>query len=130
MAKNMRMTRNANVVVPVPVPVDTVAGEVLFIGNDGLMGHALTDRQPAPDFVSEQSYVHGLEEGEASVELSGVALVVALPVTGLLDIGDAVYVSAADTYTGTATGNTKIGWALTESEETDGVIHVGLRVST
>lgn len=130
MSKNMDMTRNGNIVVPLTVPAGTVAGEVVFIGTDGLMGYALTAIQPAPDVLSEESYVHGLEEDQASVELVGVNLVVRVAVVEAVAEGEGIYLSAQNTYTTTAGTDPLIGWAIADTTSAGDVARVALRASS
>lgn len=113
--KNLIMTRNAQVVLPLAVASGVTAGDVVLIGDQGLLGLALTDRFLTADYGTEviATPPQGLANGEASVELLGVSAVVALTVAGTQTLGDAVYRASADgTYTHTATDNNFIGWDL------------------
>jgi hypothetical protein len=113
-SKNSIMTRDGNVVLPLAVAAGTVAGEVLTIGDQGLIGYALTDEYDESAYTTETIAVppQGLADGEASVEIPGVSRVVKLTVAGGVDLGDPVFISAQDTYSATASDNTFIGWAL------------------
>lgn len=129
MAKNVKMTRNGNVVLPMAVAAGTVAGEVLFVGSSNLRGYTLTPRTAAIDVNSDEAYVHGLAVGEASVELLGINLVVQLTVGGAaVAVGDPVYLVAGtpNTYTQVVTGNTLIGYALTATSAAGQAANVGL----
>lgn len=125
MSKNSIMTRDGNVVLPLAVAAGTVAGEVLTIGDQGLIGYALTDRYVASDYTTETIAVppQGLADGEASVEVPGVSRVVELTVAGGVDLGDPVFISAQDTYSATALDNTFVGYALADiADGADGLV--------
>lgn len=114
MSKNTNRTRDAAVALPLAVAAGTVAGEVLAIGDQGMIGYALTDRYVASDYTPETLAAppQGLADGEASVEIPGVSRVVTLTVAGGVSLGDPVYLASQDTYNGTATDNDFIGYAL------------------
>lgn len=112
---NLNRTRNGNVVMPLAVASGVTAGNVVLIGDQGLLGLALTDRFLTASYGTEvvATPPQGLANGEASVEIIGVSTVVALTVAGTQTLGDAVFRASADgTYTHTATDNNFIGWDL------------------
>lgn len=115
MATNIVMTRNANVVIPI-TKASVSAGDVVQVGDQGLIGLAITDTYVASSYDSESSKAppQGLADGEVSIELPGISTAVKLTVAGSPDVGDAVYIKVSDgTYiANTATNNKFIGWYL------------------
>lgn len=125
MAKNLHMTRKALICVALAVAAGTKSGDVVLVGTKGLKGFALTDAATT-DTIAAGTAPQNLQAGEATVELVGVSLAVRLPLAGTGALGDKVYKVAADgTYSGVATSNAFIGYAL--ADWTDGaVVPVGL----
>lgn len=112
MAKNTNRTRNANVVMPLTI-VGAKSGDVVPIGDQGLMGYALTDTYSASADNGNIVPPQGLKDGEASIEVIGVSRVVELTIAGSPDVGDPIFrVTADGTYTATANGNKFIGYFL------------------
>lgn len=113
MAKNLALTREAQTTVALPVAAGTKSGDVVLIGANGLTGWALTDRATTATITTGAS-AQGLQDGEASVELTGIHTCVYLTIATAVNPGDRVYKVTADgTYSGTAAGATFIGYALT-----------------
>lgn len=111
MAKNTIMTREASVIMA--LTVTAAAGDIVPIGDQGLMGYALTSTYSASADDGSIIPPQGLADGQASVEIIGVSRVVKLTVAGSPDVGDAVFRVAADgTYTATALNNKFIGYSL------------------
>ncbi|ALW87854.1 capsid cement protein [Deinococcus actinosclerus] len=125
MAKNLNRTAKGNISLAMPVPAGTKSGDVVLINTKGLKGWAQTDRATATT-VADGTAAPGLADGQATVELIGISTSVNLPVAGAGSAGDKVYKVAADgTYSGVASGNALIGYAL--ADWTDGkVTPVGL----
>ena len=112
MAKNIKHTRNSQTTLALPVAVGTLAGMLVLLGTAGLKAFAHTDRATTA-LINEGKSAPGLKDGEASVELIGVALVAELAIANAINQYDKVYRVAADgTYTATASGNTFVGYAL------------------
>lgn len=113
MAKNSNRTRDANVVMPLTIS-GAVSGAVVLIGNQGMIGYALTDTYAAANFTVDGTVPpQGLTEGQVSVELIGISRVVKLTVTGAPSVGDAVYrVTAGGAYGTTALDNQFIGYSV------------------
>lgn len=116
MAKNTQVhSLNGNVILALAVASGVTAGDVVLIGDQGLIGYALTDRYVASDYTTETIATppQGLANGEASVELPGITRCVQLTVAGSPAVGDPVFRVAADgTYSATGTSNNFIGWYL------------------
>jgi len=135
MAKNVKMTRNGNIVQTFSVPAGTVGGEVLAIGTDGLMVLTMTDAYASIDPTSATTYPQGIDAAnEVSAEILGVNVAVELTVgDGAVAVGDAVYLVAGspDTYSNAdgSGANTLIGWALTATSAAGDVATVGLKGS-
>lgn len=110
MAKNTHMTREGNVVMP--LTVTATSGDVVPIGDQGLMGYALTSTYSASADDGSIIPPQGLADGQASVEVIGVSRVVRLTVAGSPDVGDPVFRASNGTYTATATNNKFIGYSL------------------
>lgn len=94
-----------------PVASGTASGDFVLIGDQGLFGVAVTDRD---------------SDGRATVWTEGVW---ALPVstTTAADIGDKVYATSAGVLTPVSTGNTHVGWFYSAKGTTaDEVVHVKL----
>ena len=112
MAKNIDQQKDANIQRAVPVPAGTKSGDVVLLGTDGLKALALTDRATTALIVSGAS-APGLADGQATVRLAGIATVVLLTVANAVAQFAPVYKVAADgTYSATAAGGTRIGYAL------------------
>ena len=125
MARNLNRTQSANIRVPMPVPSGTVSGQVVAIGSDGLVGYAITDRVTQAQLDSKtQTLPQGLRDGQASVELIGVGISVNLQLPAGT-AGSRVYVTPGGAYSGTASGNTPIGYRLATSTAS-GLVPVGL----
>ena len=128
MAKNLAETREAQTTLALPVAVGTKSGDVVLIGANGLTGWALTDRATAATINSPVygQAPQGLQDGEATVELIGIHTALYLTVATAVNPGDKVYrVTADGTYSGTATANAFIGYALTVTAAA-GIAIVGL----
>ena len=114
MARNLYMTRNAQIAIAAPVAAGTTSGDVVPVGTDGLMGYALTDRVTTAlldDFNT--TLPQGLADGQASVELIGIHTAVNLEVAGGVDLGDRVYRNnSTGAYQADLTDATLIGYAL------------------
>ena len=113
--KNKAYTRNANIVLPLAVAEGTESGDIVLIGDQGLIGIAVTDRYNEDDYDADSVTAppQGLADGEASVEIPGISLAVILTVAGSPAVGDPVYRVAADgTYSATAASNDFIGYYL------------------
>lgn len=112
MARNLHQTRNAQIAIACAVAAGTVSGDVVLVGSAGLTGFALTDRATT-DTINAGTAPQGLADGQASVELTGISTAVRLTVAGGVALGAKVYKVTADgTYSGTATSNPLIGFAL------------------
>lgn len=113
MAKNDVRLRDAQIVAVLPVPTGSKAGDVVPIGNAGLVGHCLTDAATSATLAAGTA-APGLKVADAaSVELIGVHKSARLVVAGNVAVGAKVYrVTADGTYSGTASGNLFIGYAL------------------
>lgn len=107
-----------------PVPAGTKSGDPVRIG--GLNGVAQTDRAVAtsnPDEIQGPP-VNLNPVGNASVALrGGWEFTVDFAVAG---IGDPVYITSAGALTGTASGNSLYGHALTTKTSTSGPLVVRL----
>ena len=113
--QNLVTTRNGNIAIPLAVAAGVVAGDIVLVGDQGMIGLALTDRFLTADYTTEvvKTPPQGLANGEASVELPGITTSVQLTVAGSPAVGDPVYRVASDgTYSATATDNAFIGWYL------------------
>lgn len=94
-----------------PVPDGTKAGQVVPLGADGL--EAVTETaQTTAAMIAEGKSPQGLEPGQASCMLLGVCGVLVLPLVTPIQIHKPVFRAADGTYTATAEGNKKIGYAL------------------
>lgn len=94
-----------------PVPEGTESGDFVLIGDQGLFGVAVTDRDA---------------DGNATVWTQGVW---ALPVTTATaaDIGDKVYATTAGALTPVEGTNTHVGWFYSAKGTTAGeVVHIKL----
>lgn len=113
MAKNIRYQRPSNLVLPLAVASGTESGDVVAVGSAGLTGLALTDRATTAT-IADGDAAPGLADGEASVELPGIATAVELTIdaAGAAALGAKIYVTSGGVYTITATANTFIGYAL------------------
>ena len=112
MAQNSVMNRNANVVIAL-TKASVTADSVVLVGDQGLIGYALTDTYVASNYNAESvnSPPPGLTDGQAAIEIPGVSRVVKLTVAGSPDVGDPVFRKASDgTYTAVALDNNFIGW--------------------
>lgn len=128
MAKNLHKTAKGLIHAALAVPAGTKSGDVVLVGTKGLKGWALTDRATAAT-IADGSAAPGLVDGAATVELVGVSLAVNLTVAGGGVMGDKVYKIPADgTYTGVASGNNFIGYALRDWAD-GAVVPVGLSVA-
>lgn len=129
MAKNVRHTRKACVVLALAVASGTVSGDVVVLGNSKATGLALTDRATTATIAAGTS-APGLADGEASVEVQGVATVVALAVatSATNAVGDKVYKKQSDgTYTTTSTSADWIGILLEPLNASGATVKVGLK---
>lgn len=125
MAKNVKTTRKSWICKALAVAAGTVSGQVVQIGSAGLTALALTDRATTAT-IDAGTAAPGLDDGEATVELIGVATSVNLLVANNTTVGQKVYIKSDDgTYTTTASGNTLIGYAL-EAKTGPATVEVGL----
>jgi hypothetical protein len=110
--KNLIHRGDPYVALPLAVPALTPAGSVVLIGDEGLKGLTLTTRATTA-LIAEGKAAPGLADGQASVMLLGVGLVVNLEIesTTSVVLGEAVYVDADGVYTDDPT-DTFVGWAL------------------
>lgn len=115
MAKNIRYSRESDVVLKLAVPNGTKSGEVVAIGSAPLIGVAMTDAD---------------DSNNASVWLPGISLVLELPVVGkdgngnsAVAIGDSLYLDGAE-YNKDSTNGEHIGYALgvVSSGSTDNIL--------
>lgn len=111
MAKKIKQKKDALITRAVPVADGTLVDNVVLLGAAGLKGYVITDRATTAK-INEGTSAPGLADGEASVTLLGVSLVVELAITNAVAQFAAVYVTPGGAYTATATSNTKIGYAL------------------
>lgn len=125
MARNWKYGNISNgVTLALPVPVDSQAGWIVPIGDEGLMGYMLTDRA-TDDTVQAGTSAPGLASGEASVLLLGVDFVIEVEaVIGALDIGDAVETDGEGDY-GAAEG-IFVGYAVTAKGSDAGSIYLAV----
>jgi predicted RecA/RadA family phage recombinase len=110
--KNQAHTRSAEVVLPLAVPTGTKSGMPVLIGTAGLFGVAETDQYVASAYTGLLAAPQGLKDGQASVVLTGVHLVVYLPVDAAGVVGAPVYLTSAGAVTLTAGSNQKIGYLI------------------
>lgn len=93
MKHNWKYGNLANdVTLPLPVPTGTAAGDVIPIGDQGLLGYAVTDRATTSSIAAGEA-APGLKDGEASVRLLPAQGVIEVPVadSSAFDVGDVVY---------------------------------------
>jgi hypothetical protein len=114
-AKNTVMhSKDGNTILAL-TKASVTAGSVVLVGDQGLIGYALTDTYVASNYSAESASPPpaGLVDGQAAIELPGITRVVKLTVAGTPDVGDRVFRIASDgTYGVTATDNNFIGWWL------------------
>lgn len=123
--RNLKHTTDANVALALPVTAGNEAGNVVPLGTAGLRGLLKTARATTA-LIAAGEVAAGLADGEASVELIGIATVVDLAVAGAVAQFARVYAtfsSGVPTYD--ATGTHFIGYAL-ETASGAGTIKVGL----
>lgn len=125
MSKNVKYGNIANdVTLALPVPAGTAAGDVIPIGDQGLLGYAVT-----PIATSDGPNAPGLAVGEASVRLLPAQIVIEVPVadSSAFDIGDVVYGaqdgSGVVTYSTTTSGY-PVGYVVAKPTAT--ALHVFL----
>jgi len=92
------------VTLPLTVPANTKSGDIVPLGTTGLYGVATTDRATT-DLIGKGLSPQGLLDGQASVQLPGIVLTLAVAKTDLAAFADyaKVYRSAAGAYTATTT---------------------------
>jgi hypothetical protein len=123
--KNLVKTSGANVHIAAPVPEwAAVAGSVVPLGSAGLTAVTHTDRATTATIAAGTS-AQGLADTEATCELLGVATIVRLAIDAAIARFAKVYVTGAGVYTGTAGGNTFIGYAF-DAAGAPGTIRVAL----
>lgn len=130
MSKNVKFGNIANdVTLPLPVPTGTAAGDVVPIGDQGLLGYTVTPRATTALIASGEA-APGLKDGEASVRLLPAQVVVELPVvaSSAFDIGDIVYGAQAGsgevTYSTTNTGY-PVGYVVGKPSATSVDVYLG-----
>ena len=109
--------------ISLPVPAGLAKGDAVRVG--GLNGILATDRRPDTDVTTDTqgpAYGGGNARGHASVWLKGayefkVAFAVA-------NFGDPIYITPANALSGTASGNTLYGHALTTKAAAAGPLTV------
>lgn len=127
MSKNVKFGNIANdVTLPLPVPTGTAAGDVVPIGDQGLLGYTVT-----PIATADGPNAVGLETGQASVRLLPAQVVVELPVTdsASFDVGDIVY-GAQNGGTGVVTYSTTtsgypVGYVVGKPSPTSVDVYLG-----
>lgn len=112
--KNLVKTKDAQIGIATPVPAGAVGGNVVALGADGLTAVLITDRATA-DKISAGLSAPGVKDGEATVELVGVSLVTRQPNVPAVNLYAALYLDNTGAIKLTATGNTKIGYALDQT---------------
>jgi|GEM_PF-2633294 len=134
MKHNWKFGNLANdVTLPLPVPIGTAAGDVVPIGDQGLLGYAVTDRATA-DSIEAGTAAPGLKDGEASVRLLPAQGVIEVPVTdsSAFDIGDIVYGAQAGTgvvtYSTTNSGY-PVGYVVAKPTATTVFVFLGSHLS-
>lgn len=126
MSRNIKYGQlHADVTLPLPVPTGTAAGDVVPIGDQGLLGYTVT-----PIATADGPNAVGLEPGQASVRLLPAQIVAELPVTAssAFDVGDIVYGeqagSGAVTYSTTNTGY-PVGYVVGKPTATTLLVYLG-----
>jgi hypothetical protein len=113
---NTVMKRDANVAIAAAVAAGTLSGHIVPLGAAGLFGIAETDRFVAANYTPETALVPppGLEDGEATVILSGISQIQRYQAdgTGLAQYVKAYWNNATRRVTATSAGNTYIGYTL------------------
>lgn len=125
MSKNVKHGNIANdVTLALPVPTGTNAGDVIPIGDQGLLAYAVTAIA-----TSDGPNAPGLAVGEASVRLLPAQIVIEVPVadSSAFDVGDIVYGAQAGsgvvTYSTTSSGY-PVGYVVAKPSATS--LHVFL----
>ena len=116
---------DAGMTMPLTVPTGTAAGDVVPIGDQGLLGYAVT-----PIATADGPNAPGLAVGQASVRLLPTQGVIELPVadSSAFDVGDIVY-GAQNGGTGVVTYSTTnsgypVGYVVAKPSAT--TVHVFL----
>ena len=110
--------------ISLPVPAGLAKGDAVRVG--GLNGILATDRRPDTDTTSDTqgpAYGGGNARGHASVWLKGAWRFdgIAFAVT---NFGDPIYITPANALSGTASGNSLYGHALTTKAAAAGPLTV------
>ena len=110
--------------ISLPVPAGLTKGDAVRVG--GLNGILATDRRPDTDVTTDTqgpAYGGGNPRGHASVwlkgawQFDGIAFAVA-------NVGDPIYITPANALSGTASGNSLFGHALTTKAAAAGPLTV------
>lgn len=107
-----------------PVPSGLVSGDAVRVG--GLNGVLVTDRTPDSQTITDTAgpvTPGGNPAGYASVKLSGVREFAGIAFA-ISNIGDPVYITAANALTATASGNSVYGHALSTKSASAGPLIV------
>lgn len=110
MAKNAVIEKDSILTIAVPVPVGTNAGAVVAVGTGGLRGFVQTNRATSA-LRATGEVAQGLKDGEASVSMLGISLIVVLTLATVAAQFAPIYLAADGSYTNVVTGNVKIGFA-------------------
>lgn len=115
--KNLKKFKDALVSLALPVPSGATAGQVVLLGDMGLYGVLKTARATTAT-ITAGTAAQGLADGEATVILPKVSLVLELTVAVGGDQFDAVYITPTNTYSTSANSgaNKLIGYLLADAE--------------
>ena len=126
MSTNIRHGNISNdVTLALTVPTGTAAGDVVPVGDQGLLGFTIT-----PVATADGPNAVGLEPGQASVRLLPAQIVAELPVaaSSAFDVGDIVYGAQAGsgevTYSTTNTGY-PVGYVVGKPSATSVDVYLG-----
>lgn len=126
MSTNIRHGNISNdVTLALTVPTGTAAGDVVPVGDQGLLGFTIT-----PIATADGPNAVGLEEGQASVRLLPAQIVAELPVaaSSAFDVGDIVYGEQAGsgevTYSTTTSGY-PVGYVVGKPSATSVDVYLG-----
>lgn len=126
MSTNIRHGNISNdVTLALTVPTGTAAGDVVPVGDQGLLGFTIT-----PAATADGPNAVGLEPGQASVRLLPAQIVAELPVaaSSAFDVGDIVYGAQAGTgevtYSTTNTGY-PVGYVVGKPTATTLLVYLG-----
>lgn len=112
MSKVKHYAREGYVALALTVGASVEKDDIIQVGSEGLIGFVLTDRATTAT-IAAGTAAQGLANGEATVALPGVGLVVERPnVGGVSAVGEKAYVNSSGNYTSSASGNTFVGHFL------------------